>query len=328
MSDPRALIALLEWYEAIGVDAVVSEQSFDRLAEKATSASEPLPRAGAATVSSVPGETRSRPNGGGGPPPGAAPPAAWPDGDVWDGGGDDGARIGSSPAARAPPQRVGPRLDRPAPAVPGAIVTVPDETVVAAARAEAAGATTLDALRDVMLRFDGCNLKKTATQLVFADGNPRARVMLVGEAPGREEDLDGRPFVGRSGKLLDRMLAAIGLDRSSVYIANVVPWRPPGNRTPSPLETEICRPFVTRQIELVDPALLVFLGGASAKVLTGATDGILKLRGRWLSYRLGDRDVPCLATLHPAYLLRQPLQKRLAWRDFLSLKRKLDELDG
>jgi len=211
-------------------------------------------------------------------------------------------------------------------AAPAVTVTLPDEGAIEAARAEAAAAESLEALREVMLRFEGCNLRKTATQLVFADGNPAARVMLVGEAPGREEDLDGRPFVGRSGKLLDRMLAAIGLDRSSVYIVNVVPWRPPGNRTPSAQETEICRPFLTRQIELVDPAVLVSLGGPAAKALTGSADGILKLRGKWQSYPLGTREVPCLATLHPAYLLRQPLQKRLAWRDFLSLRRKLDEI--
>ncbi len=328
MSDPRALVALLEWYEAVGVDAVVSEQPIDRLAERALEVAAPQVGASGPAVGLVAQEARPRPVGRDGPPHDDTPPAPWPEDDAWDGGRDESVRPGSPPAGRVPPQRAAPRYDRPAPSVPGAIVTVPDETVVAAARAEAAGAATLDALRDVMLRFDGCNLKKTATQLVFADGNPAARVMLIGEAPGREEDLDGRPFVGRSGKLLDRMLAAIGLDRSSVYIANVVPWRPPGNRTPSPLETEICRPFLARQIELVDPAVLVSLGGAAAKVLAGSTDGILKLRGKWLSYRLGDRDVPCLATLHPAYLLRQPLQKRLAWRDFLTLKRRIDELGG
>jgi uracil-DNA glycosylase family 4 len=280
MSDPRALIALLEWYDAVGVDAVVLEQAIDRLAA---------------------------------PPPapvGEAPPS-------WQEAGD-----------RAPSERAAPRPERPVQPAPAATVTLPDEDAIDAARAEAASAGSLEALREVMLRFEGCNLKKTATQLVFADGNPAARIMLIGEAPGREEDLDGRPFVGRSGKLLDRMLAAIGLDRSSVYIVNVVPWRPPGNRTPSAQETEICRPFLTRQIELVDPKVLVSLGGPAAKALTGSADGILKLRGKWQAYRVGEREVPCLATLHPAYLLRQPLQKRLAWRDFLSLKRKLDELGG
>jgi uracil-DNA glycosylase family 4 len=149
--------------------------------------------------------------------------------------------------------------------------------------------------------------------------------MFVGEAPGRDEDLEGLPFVGRSGKLLDRMLAAIGLDRTSVYIANVVPWRPPGNRTPTPQESSICLPFTLRQIELADPDVLVCLGQPAMQTLLGINDGILKTRGRWLSYHTGTREIRAIATLHPAYLLRQPLQKRLAWRDFLSIKKALVE---
>jgi DNA polymerase len=194
-----------------------------------------------------------------------------------------------------------------------------------AAREIAKSANTLDQLRDALEAFDGCNLKLTATQLVFADGNPDSRVMLVGEAPGRDEDIQGLPFVGRSGQLLDRMLGAIGLDRTSVYIANVVPWRPPGNRTPTPQETAICRPFVERQIELVDPDFLVCLGGAAAKELMNTTEGILRLRGNWRDYDTGTRTIHAMATLHPAYLLRQPLQKRLAWRDLLTLKAALSE---
>lgn len=193
-----------------------------------------------------------------------------------------------------------------------------------AARERAAQAATLDALRENLAAFEGCNLRLTAKNLVFADGNPQARLMFVGEAPGREEDAQGLPFVGRSGKLLDRMLAAIGLERDEVYIANVVPWRPPGNRTPTPQEAEICKPFIRRQIELVDPDVLVFLGGASAKLLAGTSDGILRLRGRWLDYDTGTRPIKAMATLHPAYLLRTPIQKRLAWRDFLKIKAALD----
>jgi len=202
-------------------------------------------------------------------------------------------------------------------------VPSPDETA-RAARALARAATTLDELRDALGRFEGCNLRLTATQLVFADGNPAGRVMLVGEAPGRDEDIQGLPFVGRSGQLLDRMLAAIGLTRNDVYIANVVPWRPPGNRTPTPQETAACRPFVERQIELADPDFLILLGGAAAKELLDSPEGILKLRGRWREYGTGRRTIRAMATLHPAYLLRQPLQKRLAWRDFLALKAALD----
>jgi DNA polymerase len=194
-----------------------------------------------------------------------------------------------------------------------------------AARDIARAASTLDQLRDALEGFDGCNLKLTATRLVFADGNPEARVMLVGEAPGRDEDLQGLPFVGRSGQLLDRMLAAIGLDRSSVYIANVVPWRPPGNRTPTPQETAICRPFIERQIELVDPDFLICLGAAAAKELMNTSEGILRLRGNWRDYDTGTRSIRAMATLHPAYLLRQPLQKRLAWRDLLTLKQALSK---
>ena len=172
--------------------------------------------------------------------------------------------------------------------------------------------------------YDGVALRKTATQLVFADGNPNARLMFVGEAPGRDEDREGRPFVGRAGQLLDRMLAAIGLDRTQAYIANIVPWRPPGNRTPTPQETELCLPFIRRQIELANPDVLVLLGGSAAAALTGAKDGILRLRGRWLDYDTGARTIRALPTLHPAYLLRTPSQKKLAWRDFRVLKAALD----
>jgi uracil-DNA glycosylase family 4 len=197
------------------------------------------------------------------------------------------------------------------------------EAALMAAREQAKSAANLTTLREVLERFEGCSLRNTATQLVFADGNPDARVMFVGEAPGRDEDLEGLPFVGRSGKLLDRMLAAIGLDRTSVYIANVVPWRPPGNRTPTPQESSICLPFTLRQIELADPDVLVCLGQPAMQALLGINDGILKTRGRWLSYHTGTREIRAMATLHPAYLLRQPLQKRLAWRDFLAIKKAL-----
>jgi len=158
---------------------------------------------------------------------------------------------------------------------------------------------------------------------VFADGNPQARVMFVGEAPGFEEDQSGKPFVGRSGKLLDRMMAAIGLDRTSAYIANVVPWRPPGNRTPTPQETAICLPFIRRQIELANPDILVCLGGPSAQTLLGIRDGITRTRGRWFPYDTGTREIRAIATFHPAFLLRSPLQKRLAWRDFMAIRKAL-----
>jgi DNA polymerase len=197
------------------------------------------------------------------------------------------------------------------------------EAAVMAAREAAKSAATLEELRAMLERFEGCALRTTATQLVFADGNPQARVMFVGEAPGRDEDIEGLPFVGRSGKLLDLMMAAIGLDRSCAYIANVVPWRPPGNRTPTPRESAICLPFTLRQIELADPDILVCLGSPSTQTLLNSKDGILKTRGRWFPFQTGTREIRAIATLHPAYLLRQPLQKRFAWRDFLAIKKAL-----
>ena len=192
-----------------------------------------------------------------------------------------------------------------------------------AAREAAKNATTLEGLRALLADFEGCALRATATQLVFADGNPQSRVMFVGEAPGHDEDVNGKPFVGRSGKLLDRMMEAIGLDRGKVYIANVVPWRPPGNRTPTPLETAICLPFIRRQIELVDPDVLVCLGGPSMQTLLGSRDGISRMRGRWLPFDTGTREIKAMATFHPAFLLRSPLQKRFSWRDFLAIKKAL-----
>lgn len=233
------------------------------------------------------------------------------------------AKVAAAPAPE-PVERAAPATI-PAPVIASA--TPPDETA-RAAREIARATRDLDELRQALAAFDGCSLKLTATQLVFADGTPGSRVMFVGEAPGRDEDLEGLPFVGRSGQLLNRMLAAIGLKRDDVYIANVVPWRPPGNRTPTPQETAICRPFIERQIELADPDFLVLLGAAAAKELLDTADGILKLRGRWRDYQTGRRTIRAMATLHPAYLLRQPLQKRLAWRDFLALKAALDASAG
>ncbi|MEP9371043.1 uracil-DNA glycosylase [Mesorhizobium sp. KR1-2] len=239
----------------------------------------------------------------------------------------------ASPAGRSqdrasPAQMRAAAPDRAAPPPrPAAPAAVPDEAQAALARELAASANTLDELREKMAAFDGCNLKFTAKNLVFADGNPEGAVMLVGEAPGRDEDLEGLPFVGRSGQLLDRMLASIGLDRNSVYIANVIPWRPPGNRTPTPHETEICRPFIERQIELANPKVLVTLGGPSAKLLLDTTEGILRLRGNWRTHQTKSGEViPAMPTLHPAYLLRNPAHKKLAWRDFLEVKAKLKEL--
>jgi len=194
-----------------------------------------------------------------------------------------------------------------------------------AAREAAKSAQTLEELRALLETFEGCMLRATATQLVFAAGDPKGRVMFVGEAPGRDEDIAGLPFVGRSGKLLDLMMAAIGLDRTKAYIANVVPWRPPGNRTPTPQETAICLPFIRRQIELADPDVLVCLGQPSTQTLLATKEGITRTRGRWFKFDTGKREIRALATYHPAFLLRSPLQKRLAWRDFLAIRKALAE---
>jgi DNA polymerase len=188
--------------------------------------------------------------------------------------------------------------------------------------AKAAG--DLDALKAALAEFNGCPLKATARNLVFARGNPDAKVMIIGEAPGRDEDAEGAPFVGRAGQLLDRMLAAIGLDETSAYITNVVFWRPPGNRKPTDQEIEACRPFVERHIELVKPDVLVLAGGISAQTLLRAKAGITSLRGRWAEFQTSaGAKLPVLPIFHPAFLLRRPQEKAKAWADLLSLKAKL-----
>lgn len=278
---------LLHFYAECGVDVALSEEPVDRFAQSRI-ATERAARAGTE-------EHRHDPAGT-----------------------VDPVTAEELPQAERPPPR---RRQQPA---PSPAPTVPSDTAIMAAREAAASAETLADLRATLAGFEGCNLHRTATNLVFADGNPEARVMFVGEAPGFEEDLQGLPFVGRSGQLLDRMMAAIGLDRTKAYIANVIPWRPPGNRDPTPQETEICRPFIERQIALVDPDVLVTLGKASSHVLFDTSIGITRLRGQWKSYDTGRRDIRAMATFHPAYLLRQPLQKKLAWRDFLAVQEALN----
>jgi uracil-DNA glycosylase len=277
---------LLAFYLDAGVDALIGEEPVDRMAEI------PAPERGRpAAVARSASESAT----GGGQPldtqdrvPRSAPPRS----------GDEKSRV---PIA--------------APASP--------EAAIMAAREAARSAQSLDELRELLSGFEGCALRVTATQLVFADGNPQSRIMFVGEAPGHEEDITGRPFVGRSGKLLDLMMQSIGLDRTSAYIANVVPWRPPGNRTPTPQETAICLPFIRRQIELANPDILVCLGGPAMQTLLAIKDGITRTRGRWFTYDTGTREIRALATFHPAFLLRSALQKRFAWRDFLAIKKAL-----
>jgi DNA polymerase len=231
------------------------------------------------------------------------------------------ARAPSQPALAPPPPQPA------APAVPPRPAAAPAGPLQAQrARDIAAACATLDELRAALAAFDGCPLSATATNLVFNDGNPESGLMLIGEGPGADEDRVGKPFVGKSGQLLDAMLASIGIDRTKCLITNVVFWRPPGNRTPTDAEIQTCLPFLHRQVALVRPRRIVLVGGLSAKVLTGTTSGILRLRGKWLTVTIPGlpEPIPALPTLHPAYLLRSPGAKRDAWTDWLSLRRNID----
>ena len=220
----------------------------------------------------------------------------------------------------------------PAPATPVAPPPTSAEDAPAGAAAAAAAASTLEELRAAIEAFDGCALKATAKNTVVADGVPGAPVMLLGEAPGGDEDRQGKPFVGRSGQLLDLMLASVGLSRQeNAYISNMVFWRPPGNRNPSTEEIAVCRPFVDRHIELASPKVLMLMGAPAAQNMLGRSEGITKIRGRWFNFRsagMAERDappIPAIATFHPAYLLRTPAQKRFAWLDMLALRERLDQ---
>lgn len=232
---------------------------------------------------------------------------------------------GPTTIAKAPPA---PRPDfAPRPRAENPKSPAPSGDGIADAMAAAAAATTLAELKSALERFDGCPLKRSASNTVFADGVPDAGVLFIGEAPGRDEDRIGKPFVGRAGQLLDKMLSSIGLSRkANAYITNVINWRPPENRDPAPEEAAMCLPFLRRHIELVDPKVMVLLGAVSARHVMGISDGIMKSRGRWMEYRLGTRMVPVLLTLHPAYLLRQPSHKKLAWRDLQALAAKMESL--
>ncbi|HEU0155754.1 MAG TPA: uracil-DNA glycosylase [Stellaceae bacterium] len=229
--------------------------------------------------------------------------------------------------ANAPAPR--PTTTRAAAASPPAALVEALGDAAQSARRLALEAETVEALAALVAGFDGCALKRTATNTVFADGNPAAPVMIIGEGPGADEDRIGRPFVGRAGQLLDRMLAAIGLDRSSVVVTNVVYWRPPGNRTPTAAEIASCLPFVMRHIALVQPKVLVLCGGTAASALLAQRQGITRLRGRWFDLAVPglDQPVPTLPMFHPSFLLRTPERKREAWRDLLSLQARLDEFD-
>ena len=239
------------------------------------------------------------------------------------------AQAATQRAPQIPPQgqaRPSPQQARPMRPGPG------EEAPLGAADAAAAGASLaanckdLGALRAALEGFDGCELKVHATNLVFGDGNPEADIMMIGEAPDRDEDREGKPFVGVSGQLLDRMLSHIGLTREGFYITNGVYWRPPGNRKPNDGEIAVCRPFLDKQISLVNPKLLVLIGDKAARGLAGVTTGITRSRGQWYDVKVAEKTIPALATLHPAYLLRTPAAKRQAWQDIIQLRRRMEEM--
>lgn len=307
MGDPLLSVeALLQWYADAGVDEAIGDEAIDRYALSEAQREQALQRhrerqaqraaSADAFLNGAPGGARGRSAGG-------------------------ARQAASATASRAP---AGDGLIRP----PAAGLAGAPQQARETATHVAAACASLDDLRAAMEAFDGCPLKVTATKTVFGDGNPKAPLMLIGEAPGREEDRQGVPFVGESGRLLDRMLASIGLDRTSYYITNLLPWRPPGNRTPTDQEVAVCLPFLQRHIELVQPRVLLLLGGLPTRNLFARPEGIMRQRGKWRRYESTGLSHPidALATLHPAFLLRQPAQKRLAWRDLLDLQERLRAL--
>jgi DNA polymerase len=317
MAENPSTRAVLDWYLEAGVDECVGEIPVDQFAQSA--AERPQNDESAAARPQHDQSAADRPLND---TTAALAPAGVP---ANSGLAEEPAAFAPSPLMShlTPPlESTGARPAMPAPAAPPR----PANGAVQTAYALAAAAQDVEALRHALAGFDDCPLKKTATNLVFFDGNPSARLVFIGEAPGAEEDRQGLPFVGPSGRLLDRMLASIGLDRSQVLIANTVFWRPPGNRNPTTTEMAMCLPFVERLIELVDPVFLVTLGGAAAKSLLARPESVGRLRGQWLSYATPglSRPVQARVMYHPAYLLRTPAQKRQAWGDMMEIKRKLD----
>ena len=187
------------------------------------------------------------------------------------------------------------------------------------------GINTLEELKHKMSTFQGCQLYKNATNMVFSDGNPKSKIMLIGEAPGHDEDLQAKPFVGRSGKLLDKMLEAIDLNREKVYIANIIPWRPPANRRPTEDEINSCLPFILKHIEIIKPSALMLLGSTATFAILRNKEGISKIRGKWVDLKINQMTIPTMPTFHPAFLLRQPGQKKHVWADLQSLRDKIKQ---
>lgn len=304
-TDNRALAALLDWYREMGVETAVADEPVNWLEHGDTPPGRDFRLPAVAEQQSP----QPRPGEGDGNARRDIPPATKPNAPP------SRPRSPVSQPAAAKAERLDPR--------PGFSAAAPD-TAELAARTVAKNAATLDDLEAALAKFDGCGLKATAKNLCFYRGAPRARLMIIGEAPGREEDLEGKPFVGRAGQLLDKMLAAIAIKEADVHITNVVYWRPPGNRPPTPQESQVCRPFLERQIELVEPDVVLLLGGSAAKQVLDVEEGIMRIRGKWRDLASGARTIRTMATLHPAYLLRTPAAKRQAWRDLLAVQAVLE----
>jgi len=280
----KAAGRILAWYEAMGVDAALADEPVDWLTRGDNAPGADFSLAGAPTPPAPPAVSRTAPT---------APPARAP--------------LNAPARPSAPPARQ----------FSGRAPTSPAPTT------DLGSVRSLTELRTRLEGFDGCGLKATAKNLCLYRGAEHAPLMIIGEAPGREEDLEGKPFVGRAGQLLDKMLAAIGVSEENVHITNIVYWRPPGNRTPTPQEALACRPFLERQVALVAPKVVLALGGAAAKHLFDVADGIMRIRGKWRDIDMGGHSVKAMATLHPAYLLRTPAAKGMAWRDLLAVKAAL-----
>jgi uracil-DNA glycosylase len=278
--NPAQLRSLLHFYADAGVEWLLEEEAVDRIAE--------FEAMRAARGVQAPRETAPSPQQAARPAPARQEP--------------------SRAAASAPQQNILPN------------VAIPDSQAVAEAELAASGARTLDELRTAMEAFNGCNLKTSARCLVFAEGNAKPDVMVIGAMPNADDDRDGQPFSGRQGAMLDRMLAGIGLDRAGILLSNVVPWRPPGNRPPSQREADICRPFIERQIALAEPGHLLILGNFAARFLLRSNDTIHQLRGEWRDIAISGRTIPTFATLHPQDLVTAPVSKRLAWQDLLAFR--------
>ena len=291
----------LEWYRIMGADDLVGDAPVDRLRIQPADNCDTTPQPALATPGGIPGPAHERQAAAGAPPVARDRPRH---------GTPSEAPVARDRRRRPPPEQ--------------ALLLRSAGSIVESAREIARSCATLDQLAAAVAEFDGCALRETALNCCFADGSPEAELMMVGEAPGAEEDRQGKPFVGPSGKLLDKMLATIEHDRGSVYITNCIYWRPPGNRSPTQAEIAACQPFLERQIEILRPRLLVFVGGIAARGLLGVKDGVTKLRGRRLAYTLADgSEIPAMVMFHPAYLLRQASQKRFAWRDLLTIRQLL-----